>query len=117
MNLLKEVLDELWSMFVGDRRLTFLLLASVAIAAVAATAAPAHSVIAPAIPAGVAALAVLADSVRCMPCVQGAAAGRQLTGRWAERSAQGMNFGGIAFASSGDSLVIDFTRIGERKPP
>jgi hypothetical protein len=33
MSVLKEVLDELWSMFVGDRRLTLLALAVVALAA------------------------------------------------------------------------------------
>lgn len=62
MSVLAEVLQELWSMFVGDRRLTLLALAVVAAAAIASliVAAP------PLIAAGVlvfGALAVLADSV------------------------------------------------------
>ena len=62
MSVLVEVLQELWSMFVGDRRLTLLALAVVAVAAVAnlIVAAP------PLIAAGVlvfGALAVLTDGV------------------------------------------------------
>ena len=36
MNVIRDVLEELWSMFVGDRRLTLLLLIVVALAAAAA---------------------------------------------------------------------------------
>jgi|HubBroStandDraft_5_1064220.scaffolds.fasta_scaffold215705_2 hypothetical protein len=62
MSVLVEVLEELWSMFVGDRRLTLLTLAVViAVAVVAALGA-----VPPVLAAGlllVGALAVLADSV------------------------------------------------------
>ena len=62
MNVVKEVLEELWSMFVGDRRLTLLVLGVVAIAAAAAAFVAALHVLAAAFMlAG--ALAVLADSV------------------------------------------------------
>ena len=62
MSVLREVLTELWSMFVGDRRLTLLLLSVVAAAAVVAAFLRAHSFLA-AIFLLVGALAVLADSV------------------------------------------------------
>lgn len=61
MRVLKEVLDELWSMFVGDRRLTFLVLLVVAVAATCAVAFNAHLLAAALLLVG--ALAVLADSV------------------------------------------------------
>jgi hypothetical protein len=62
MSVIKEVLEELWSMFVGDRRLTLLLLAVVAAAAAAAYfVAAVHVLAAVFLLAG--ALAVLADSV------------------------------------------------------
>jgi hypothetical protein len=61
MNVLKDVLDELWSMFVGDRRLTLLTLVVVAVSAAVAFLAKA------AVPAAVlllvGAVAVLADAV------------------------------------------------------
>jgi hypothetical protein len=62
MSVLIEVLQELWSMFVGDRRLTFLLLALVGLVAAAGrflTAPPAFA--GGALLLG--ALAVLTDSV------------------------------------------------------
>ena len=62
MSVVVEVLEELWSMFVGDRRLTLLVLGVVALAAIVAMAAHAPAVVA----AGlllVGAVAVLADSV------------------------------------------------------
>ncbi len=62
MSVVMEVLEELWSMFVGDRRLTLLVLAVVAIAAIVAVYAKAP----PAMPGAVllvGALAVLTDSV------------------------------------------------------
>jgi hypothetical protein len=62
MGVLKEVAAELWSMFVGDRRLTLLVLAVVVAAAVIAALIGARYAAA----AGVllfGALAVLADSV------------------------------------------------------
>ena len=62
MSVVIEVLQELWSMFVGDRRLTLLVLAVVMLAAVVAMAAHAPTIVA----AGlllVGAVAVLADSV------------------------------------------------------
>ncbi len=62
MSVVIEVLEELWSMFVGDRRLTLLVLAVVVMAAVVAMAAHAPAIVA----AGlllVGAVAVLADSV------------------------------------------------------
>ena len=61
MSVLKEVLDELWSMFVGDRRLTFLVLLVVAAAAACAMEFNAHLLAAALLLVG--ALAVLADSV------------------------------------------------------
>jgi hypothetical protein len=61
MSVIIEVLEELWSMFVGDRRLTLLLLAVVAIAAAAAYLSAAHLLAAGLLLAG--ALVVLADSV------------------------------------------------------
>ncbi len=62
MNVIREVLEELWSMFVGDRRLTLLVLAVVALAAALAVFVPSARVLAAVIIlAG--ALAVLADSV------------------------------------------------------
>lgn len=62
MSVLGEVLAELWSMFVGDRRLTLLLLVVVAVAAVAATVLRAPQYVA-ALLLLAGALAVLADSV------------------------------------------------------
>jgi hypothetical protein len=61
MNVVVEVLEELWSMFVGDRRLTLLVLALVIAAAVAARLHAAGAAIAVALLIG--ALAVLTDSV------------------------------------------------------
>jgi hypothetical protein len=61
MSVLREVLAELWSMFVGDRRLTLLLLVAVGASAIAATYLSAHFVAAGLLLAG--ALAVLTDSV------------------------------------------------------
>jgi hypothetical protein len=46
MNVIREVLEELWSMFVGDRRLTLLLLLVVAIAAAVAWLARATPIVA-----------------------------------------------------------------------
>lgn len=60
MSVISEVLAELWSMFVGDRRLTLLVLLVIGLAAGATFVAPA------AVAAGllfVGAVAVLADSV------------------------------------------------------
>ena len=62
MSVVREVFAELWSMFVGDRRLTFLVLCVVAAAAVLAAFLRAHAYLA-AILLLVGALAVLADSV------------------------------------------------------
>ena len=62
MSVFREVLAELWSMFVGDRRLTLLLLCVVGGAAVVAAVLRPHAYVAPfLLLAG--ALAVLADSV------------------------------------------------------
>jgi hypothetical protein len=61
MNVIKEVLEELWSMFVGDRRLTLLTLAVVAIAA--AVAFLAKATLLAAILLLVGAIAVLSDAV------------------------------------------------------
>jgi cytochrome b subunit of formate dehydrogenase len=62
MSVVWEVLEELWSMFVGDRRLTLLVLTVVALAAAAAIfVAALHVLAAVFLLAG--ALAVLADSV------------------------------------------------------
>ena len=62
MSVVLEVLEELWSMFVGDRRLTLLVLLLIAIAAAIATFAPQYGVAAAVlILAG--ALAILADAV------------------------------------------------------
>jgi hypothetical protein len=61
MNVLKEVLEELWSMFVGDRRLTLLTLLVVAIAA--AVAFLAKTALLAAVLLLVGAVAVLADAV------------------------------------------------------
>ena len=62
MSVFREVLLELWSMFVGDRRLTFLVLCVVAAVAVLAAFLRAHAYIASLLLL-VGALAVLADSV------------------------------------------------------
>jgi hypothetical protein len=62
MSVLKEVLEELWSMFVGDRRLTLLALAVVALAAVIATVFAAHATLAADVLL-VGAVLVLADAV------------------------------------------------------
>jgi len=61
MNVLREVLEELWSMFVGDRRLTLLTLAVVAVAA--ALASLAKATLPAAILVLVGAIAVLSDAV------------------------------------------------------
>jgi hypothetical protein len=63
MSVVKEVLEELWSMFVGDRRLTLLLLLVVALAAAVAVLLPGLHVVADALIL-VGAVAILADSVR-----------------------------------------------------
>ncbi len=62
MTVILEVLEELWSMFVGDRRLTLLVLVVVAATAVAAVALSAPPLVSAAILL-VGALAVLTDSV------------------------------------------------------
>jgi hypothetical protein len=61
MSVLKEVLEELWSMFAGDRRLTLLTLGLVAIAA--GVAFVMKAALAAAILLLVGALAVLTDAV------------------------------------------------------
>ena len=61
MNVVKEVLEELWSMFVGDRRLTLLTLVVVALAAAVALLAKATLLAAVLVLVG--AIAVLADAV------------------------------------------------------
>jgi hypothetical protein len=61
MNVLKEVLEELWSMFVGDRRLTLLTLVVVALAAGLAFFAKATLLAAVLVLVG--AIAVLSDAV------------------------------------------------------
>jgi len=61
MNVLRQVLEELWSMFVGDRRLTLLTLVIVAIAAGVSLLAKATTLAAVLILVG--AVAVLADAV------------------------------------------------------
>lgn len=63
MSVVREVLEELWSMFVGDRRLTVLVLLLVGAAAALAAFAPQFRVAAAALIL-VGALAILADSVR-----------------------------------------------------
>jgi uncharacterized protein (DUF58 family) len=60
VSVIQEVLAELWSMFVGDRRLTLLLLAVVGIAAAAAFVLPAAAV---AVFILLGAVLILADSV------------------------------------------------------
>jgi hypothetical protein len=61
MNVLTEVLEELWSMFVGDRRLTLLTLVVIAIAAAVSLLAKAALFAAVLVLAG--SVAVLADAV------------------------------------------------------
>ena len=61
MNVLTEVLEELWSMFVGDRRLTLLTLVVIAVAAAVSLVAKAPFVAAVLVLAG--SVAVLADAV------------------------------------------------------
>jgi hypothetical protein len=61
MNVLKEVLEELWSMFVGDRRLTLLTLLVVALSAALAFVAKASLLAAVLVLVG--AIAVLTDAV------------------------------------------------------
>jgi hypothetical protein len=61
MSVLTEVLEELWSMFVGDRRLTLLTLVVVAIAAAVSLLAKAALVAAVLVLVG--SVAVLADAV------------------------------------------------------
>jgi hypothetical protein len=61
MNVLKQVLEELWSMFVGDRRLTLLTLMVVAIAAGVSLLVKAATLAAVLVFIG--AVAVLADAV------------------------------------------------------
>jgi hypothetical protein len=63
MSVVGEVLEELWSMFVGDRRLTLLVLLVVALSAAVAAFLPwLHAAAAVLIFVG--AVAILADSVR-----------------------------------------------------
>ena len=62
MSVIREVLEELWSMFVGDRRLTLLLLLVVAISAAIAALLPGLHIVAAALIL-VGAVAILADSV------------------------------------------------------
>ena len=62
MSVIREVLEELWSMFVGDRRLTLLVLLLVGVAAAIAAFAPQYGVAA-AVLLLVGALAILADVV------------------------------------------------------
>ena len=61
MNVVREVLEELWSMFVGDRRLTLLTLVVVALSA--AVAFLAKAALLAAILLLVGAIAVLTDAV------------------------------------------------------
>ena len=61
MNVVREVLEELWSMFVGDRRLTLLTLLVVALSACVAFFAKATVLAAVLVLVG--AIAVLADAV------------------------------------------------------
>jgi hypothetical protein len=61
VNVVKEVLEELWSMFVGDRRLTLLTLLVVALSA--AVAIFAKATLLAAVLVFVGAIAVLADAV------------------------------------------------------
>ena len=61
MNVIREVLEELWSMFVGDRRLTLLTLVVVALSAALALLAKAALLAAVLMLVG--AIAVLADAV------------------------------------------------------
>ena len=61
MSVVQEVLAELWSMFVGDRRLTLLVLVVVGVSAIAAAMLSAHVIAAGLLLVG--ALAVLTDSV------------------------------------------------------
>jgi hypothetical protein len=61
MNVLTEVLEELWSMFVGDRRLTLLTLVVIAIAAAVSLLAKAALIAAVLVLVG--SVAVLADAV------------------------------------------------------
>ena len=63
MSVVVEVLEELWSMFVGDRRLTLLVLLLVGAAAATAAVLPSARVAA-AVLILIGALAILADSVR-----------------------------------------------------
>lgn len=62
MSVLKEVLEELWSMFVGDRRLTLMALAVVVLTAIVATLFTAHAAVAAFVLLAGAVL-VLADAV------------------------------------------------------
>jgi len=61
MNVVREVLEELWSMFVGDRRLTLLTLIVVVLAAAVSLLAKATTLAAVLVFLG--AVAVLADAV------------------------------------------------------
>ena len=63
MSVVREVLEELWSMFAGDRRLTLLLLVLVAVSAGVAAFLPRLHVAASVLIL-IGALAILADSVR-----------------------------------------------------
>jgi hypothetical protein len=63
MSVVWEVLEELWSMFVGDRRLTLLVLLLVGISAAVAAFLPKLHVAAPVLIL-LGAVAILADSVR-----------------------------------------------------
>ena len=62
MSVIREVLEELWSMFVGDRRLTLLVLLVVGLGAAVAALLPRLHVAAAALIL-VGAVAILADSV------------------------------------------------------
>jgi len=62
MSVVREVLEELWSMFVGDRRLTLLVLLLVGAAAAIAAFAP-HFHVAAAVLILMGALTILADAV------------------------------------------------------
>jgi hypothetical protein len=62
MSVIREVLEELWSMFVGDRRLTLLVLLLIGITAAIAALAPQFHVAA-AVLILIGALAILTDSV------------------------------------------------------
>ena len=100
MNVLTEVLEELWSMFVGDRRLTLLTLVVIAIAAAVSLLAKAPLVAAVLVLVG--SVAVLTDAVF--------AAARKARG-------EGRSRFGIAAIWSGVSWVIALTINGSSNAP